>query len=40
MDNTLLFAPVTIKSGVGGKIDLSSLSEMRDFLEGWEPSRR
>lgn len=39
MHNTLLFAPVAIDTGIGQKIEISSLSEMRDFLEGWEPSR-
>lgn len=40
MHNTLLFAPVAITTGVGEKTEISSLSEMRDFLDSWPPSRR
>ena len=40
MHNTLLFAPVAITAGVSEKIEIASLSEMKDFLDGWAPSRR
>ncbi|WP_442580682.1 DUF982 domain-containing protein [Mesorhizobium sp. ASY16-5R] len=40
MHNTLLFAPVAISTAPGEKMEISSLSEIRDFLDGWAPSRR
>ncbi|MFI0847503.1 DUF982 domain-containing protein [Mesorhizobium sp. IMUNJ 23232] len=40
MHNTLLFGPVMISMTPGEKIEISSLSEMRDFLEAWPPARR
>lgn len=40
MHNTLLFAPVAITTGLDEKTEISSLSEMRDFLDRWVPARR
>ncbi|MFI0844461.1 DUF982 domain-containing protein [Mesorhizobium sp. IMUNJ 23232] len=40
MHNTLLFAPVAITTGLGEKTEISSLSEMREFLNEWAPARR
>ncbi|MEQ1956082.1 DUF982 domain-containing protein [Mesorhizobium sp. CN2-181] len=40
MHNTLLFAPVAITTGLGEKTEISSLSEMLDFLNDWAPAMR
>lgn len=40
MHTKLMFDPIAVSVGPGHRRELSTLSELHQFVDGWEPSRR